>query len=121
MKFKTVYKINTFVPPEHADALFKGILKLAPLAYGNYDQVAWFSSAGVEQYRPGTGSRPTLGREHVVERTSSVNLEFTILCEEELLQRVLVEGIAAHHPWEEPVIYVSRSLSTRTECDEDDF
>ncbi len=121
MKIKTVYRINTFVPPEHADALLAGILKVTPLAYGNYDQAAWWSHPGVEQFRPRPGSNPTLGQENVVEKGSSIKLEFAIPRDEELLQRVLVDGIAAHHPWEEPVVYISEALTTRAQIDEDDL
>ena len=121
MKIKTVYRISTFVPPEHADALLAGILNVAPLSYGNYDQVAWWSAPGVEQFRPRPGSSPTLGQQNVIEKSGSIKLEFAIPHDEELLHRVLADGIAAHHPWEEPVIYVSESLSTRTQCDEDDL
>jgi hypothetical protein len=120
LKIKTVYRISTFVPPEHVDALLEGILKVAPLTYGNYDHVAWCSAPGVEQFNPLPGSRLSFGQQKVIEKNRSIKLEFSIPRDEELLHRVLVDGIAAHHPWEEPVIYVSESLSTRTRCDEEE-
>lgn len=89
-----------------------GILKVAPLTYGRYDQVAWWSAPGTEQFRPQKGSHPSLGEKDKLERTGSVRLEFAIPRNEELLRRVLIEGIAANHPWEEPVIYIEESVST---------
>lgn len=120
MKLKTVYKITTFVPPEHLDRLLAGILAVSPLRHGRYDQVAWWSVPGIEQFRPQVGSNPTLGQQNQVERGSSVKLEFAIPRDQQLLHRLLQDGIAANHPWEEPVIYVTESASTRMQADEDD-
>jgi len=115
-----VYKITTFVPQDKVDCLLEGVLKVTPLLYGRYDQVAWFSAPGTEQFRPQAGSNPTLGQSDITERGMSVKLEFAIPRSEQLLHRVLKEGIAAYHPWEEPVIYITESLATRMHVDEEE-
>jgi hypothetical protein len=112
LKLNSVYRITTFVPPEHLDRLIAGIVNVTPLTYGRYDQVVWWSAPGVEQFCPRAGSNPTLGQADQLERSPSIKLEFAIERDKQLLDRVLQDGIAAHHPWEEPVIYITESTST---------
>lgn len=121
MKLKTVYRVTTFVPPEHLEALLKGITSVVPLAYGRYDHVALWSAPGIEQFRPQEGSNPTLGQTDTVERGTSIKLEFAIPRDDELLHRLLTDGIIKSHPWEEPVIYVDECQTTRVQVDEADL
>lgn len=121
MKLKPIYRVTTFVPPEHLDRLLEGIFAAAPLSFGRYDQVAWFSSPGTEQFRPRPGANPTLGSVGVLERADSIALVFSLPRDPELLDKVLSEGLIPSHPWEEPVIYIDEALSTRTQVDEDDL
>jgi hypothetical protein len=118
LKLKAVYRITTFVPPEHLDNLLAGILKVSPLKYGRYDQVVWYSAPGTEQFRPLAGSNPTVGKENVLERIGSVKLEFAIPRDQQLLHRLLIEGIAANHPWEEPVVYVTETIVAQLQPDD---
>jgi hypothetical protein len=121
MKLKPIYRVTTFVPPEHLDDLLAGILKVVPLHFGLYDQVAWWSSPGIEQFKPRPGSKPTLGSADVLEKTSSVALIFTLPREQALLEKVLCDGLIPNHPWEEPVVYIDEALTMRTQIDEDDL
>src|SRR5271155_2414850 len=115
MKLKTVYRITTFVPEADLERLVAGILKVSPLLYGRYDQVIWWSAPGIEHFRP-----LACDREHVIHEYRSIKVEFAIPCDEQLLERMLGEGIAANHPWEEPVVYVNEAISPRISADEDD-
>jgi|ERR1700733_191129 hypothetical protein len=121
MKLKPIYRVTTFVPPEHLDSLLAGILKVVPLQFGLYDQVAWWSSPGIEQFKPRVGSNPTLGSADVLEKTNSVALIFSLPRNEALLEKVLQEGVIPSHPWEEPVVYIDEAMTTRTKNDEDDL
>ena len=56
MVLNRIYRITTFIPPEHVDALLEG--REVPLQYGKYDQSAWWSAVGVEQFRPMSGATP---------------------------------------------------------------
>lgn len=112
---KPVYRITTFVPPEHLDALLDGIESQAPLRFGPYDRSAWWSSVGVEQFRPLPGAVPTVGRAGRTERVPTVRLEFVIPRDPELLERVLERGLLPTHPWQEPAVFVDESSASATE------
>jgi hypothetical protein len=120
LKLKPEYRITVFVPPTDLERLLEHIVMITPLAYGLYDNVAWWSHPGTEQFRPLPGSHPARGFHHSIERGSAVKLEFSIPRDEELLDRVINEGIVPAHPWEEPVICVAETLSTRMKADESD-
>lgn len=112
MSLSRMYRITTFVPPDHVDQLLTGITREAPLTYGPYDRSAWWSSVGVEQFRPLPGSKPTVGRPGQVERVPTVRLEFAIPHDPELLDRVVNRGLVPNHPWEEPAVFVDEPLAT---------
>jgi hypothetical protein len=119
MKLKQVFLIATFVPPPHLATFLEGLAKVVPLRYGKYEGVLWYSAPGVEQFTPLPGSNPTVGTALASERSPSIKVEFAIPRDDELLEKVLKEGVVQNHPWEEPVIYVTESMSTRSRFDED--
>jgi hypothetical protein len=104
-----VYRVTTFVPPEHLDALLEGIGSQASLRYGLYDQSAWWSAVGVEQFCPLPGAKPTFGVIGQVERVPTVRIEFVIPRDVELLHRLVAKGLRAHHPWQQPAVFVDES------------
>jgi hypothetical protein len=114
MPTRRIYRVTTFVPPEHLDAVLEGVEREVPLVYGRYDRSAWWSAVGVEQFRPLPGSTPTTGEVGRVERVATVRLEFAIPHDRELLERVLSRGLLPSHPWEEPAVCVDESLATAT-------
>lgn len=113
MQFSPVYRIKLYCPPECAEPIIAAVLKVVSLRYGNYDCVAWTSSAGVEQFRPLSGAKPAVGDIHQVTRGDSVKIEFSVPRDEQTLQQVVVQGIFPVHPWDEPVILISEELETR--------
>ncbi|MCR4328344.1 MAG: hypothetical protein NUV53_02385 [Patescibacteria group bacterium] len=114
--FSSVYRVATFVSPEHASRLIEGVIKVSALRHGNYDSVAWSSAPGVEQFRPLEGSTPTSGEIRKLASFQSVKVEFSIPGDAKLLERVINEGIVPNHPWEEPVIIViaAQEVKVRT-------
>jgi kynurenine formamidase len=114
MSARPVYRITTFVPPDHVDAVLEGVEREVPLVFGPYDRSAWWSAVGIEQFRPLAGSTPTVGKPGQVERVASVRLEFAIPRRPALLERVLTRGVLSNHPWEEPAVFVDESLVTAT-------
>lgn len=110
MQLIPVYRITVFVPPADLDALKAGILSVDDLAIGDYREVMWISAPGLEQFRPGTAAAPTLGRADALTSAPTVRLEFSIPRDAQRLQRVLTEGVHAHHPWEVPAVFVDESL-----------
>lgn len=115
MHLLPVYRVTTFVPPEHLEALMEGIVREAPLTYGRYDHSAWWSSVGVEQYRPLPGANPTLGEVGRTQRVPTIRLEFAIPRDPELLERLLTRGLIPNHPWQEPAIFVDEVLARQSE------
>lgn len=111
MHYEDVYHVTTFVPPDALEGLVAAIGRIAPLRYGQYEQVAWWSAAGTEQFLPLPGTNPSLGTEGEVKQAPSVRLELVIPRDAALLDRVMTLGISPRisHPWEEPAVLVEES------------
>ncbi|HEY1891159.1 MAG TPA: hypothetical protein VGG63_12170 [Steroidobacteraceae bacterium] len=109
MNLRKIYRVTTFVPPEHLEALLQGIGSQAALQYGKYDQAAWWSAVGVEQFRPLPGAKPTSGQVGTVERVPTGRVEFAIARDPSLLARLLATGLRPNHPWQEPAIFIDEA------------
>lgn len=114
MRLQPVYRVVVFVPPSHLDALKAGILAVDALSAGGYVDGMWESAPGMEQYRPLADTAPARGLSGELVREPSVRLEFCIPRDPERLQRVLCDGIAAHHPWITPAIFVDETVFAAT-------
>ncbi len=119
MVLKPVYRITTFVPLDRLETLLTGITSVVPLKYGRYDQAAWWSAEGVEQFRPLPGSNPSSGTQGHISRVASVRVEFIIPRDPLLLDKVLTLGLIPNHPWEEPAVFVDESSVTLTQLPSD--
>jgi hypothetical protein len=119
MAVRPVYRITTFVPPDHVDAVLEGVEREVPLVFGRYDHSAWWSAPGVEQFRPLPGSTPTVGKPGQIERLPTIRLEFAIPRDPTLLERVLSRGLLPNHPWEEPAVFIDESQATATKLADD--
>jgi hypothetical protein len=106
MKLHPVYRITVFVPPTHLQVLKAGILAVDDLAAGGYSHGMWESAPGYEQFRAQAGTLSASGEAGELVREPSVRLEFCIPRDAVRLQRLLDEGIAAHHPWNTPAVFV---------------
>lgn len=107
---RPVYRVTVFVPPTHLRALQDGILAVDSLRMGDYDQGMWASAEGEEQFRPLAGAQPAAGRIGELSRWPSVRLEFVLPRDPALLERVLRDGVRAHHPWRAPAVFVDEAL-----------
>lgn len=110
LRWRPVYRICVFVPPDHLEAIRDGILAVHALGFGGYDQVMWISAEGWEQFRPLAGAQPAAGEHGRRTVVPSVRLEFALPRDRQLLERVIGEGILPRHPWECPAIFVDESL-----------
>ncbi|MBA2175888.1 hypothetical protein H0266_13405 [Halobacillus locisalis] len=115
MKLVHVYRVKTYVVPEHLDQVVKGILEVDELQVGHYKNVMWRSTDGVEQFVPSEEAVPTKGTAGERTTVTSFRLEFSIPRDESLLRKIIKEGIYPNHPWDEPVIQVSEELEARKE------
>jgi len=111
VQLEEAYRITSFVPPDHLDAVLEAVLAEAPLAYGPYDKSAWWSAVGIEQFEPRPGAQPSVGEIGKTERVPTIRLEFVIPREAALLDRVLAALLAAH-PWQEPAVFIDRTTIT---------
>ena len=57
LRLVRAYIVSVNVPCDAATMVMKSITDSVPLKYGNYDQVAFRSAIGIEQFRPLQGSR----------------------------------------------------------------
>lgn len=104
------FVIRTYVPEEDVDKTLKAITEVVPLRYGSYENVAFHSAVGTQNFRPVSGSH--LGDSSKVFDFPVVELIFSIPYDENILEPV-VEKIFEVHIAEEPVIYINESWSTR--------
>jgi hypothetical protein len=109
MNLRKIYRVTTFVPPEHLEALLAGIGSEVPLRYGQYDQSAWWSAVGVEQFRPLPGAKPTSGKVGTVERVPTVRVEFAIARDPIRLAQLIAKGLRPNHPWQEPAVFIDET------------
>jgi hypothetical protein len=109
MNLRKVYRVTTFVPPEHLEALLAGVAEEVPLRYGQYDRSAWWSAVGVEQFRPLPGAKPTSGEIGTVERLATVRVEFVIPRDPAQLAQLIAKGVRPHHPWQEPAMFIDET------------
>ena len=111
MKLEQAYRITSFVPPDHLDAVLEAVLEEVPLAYGPYEKSAWWSAVGTEQFEPVAGASPSVGEIGRTEKVPTVRLEFVIPPDKPLLDAVL-RALARAHPWQEPAMFVDSTLIT---------
>lgn len=110
MELVQVYRITTFVPPEHLDSLKEGICAADSLNNGAYEHVMWTSSLGKEQFRPINGAKPSAGVIGELTNLDTVRLEFCIPRDAQRLQNVIDNGIYPNHPWEVPAVFIDESI-----------
>lgn len=110
LRLHPVYRVTVFVPPAHLQALKRGILAVDDLAAGGYAHGMWESAPGREQFRALPGTASVVGEVGELVSEPSVRLEFClprgVPGDRARLQRVLDQGIAAHHPWNSPAVFV---------------
>jgi len=111
---RPAYRVTTFVPPEQLEEVLEAVEAVYPLYFGRYDRSVWWSSPGIEQFRPLEGSRPSIGALGQVQRVATVRVEFALPLDEGLLARVLDEALLPTHPWQEPAVFVDETCVTAT-------
>lgn len=90
-----------FVPPESANEVKEACFRAGAGEFGGYDRCSW-ESQGCGQFRPLSGSKPSLG---VVGQLHSLDeLRVEMLCSDEKLIQV-IEALKSAHPYEVPAFY----------------
>ena len=109
-----IFHVAIFVPPEHVEKVLESIVQVDPLIFGPYKRSAWWSAVGTEQFEPMPGSEPTVGEAGKVEKVATVRVEFAIPADQDLLERIVSEGILPAHPWQTPAILISEATAVMT-------
>ena len=101
-----MFKLIVFVPRAHAPRVMEALFDVGAGRQGSYDRCAW-STEGVGQFRPSTGSTPYIGTIGAVERVRETRIE--MLCDDEHVIAA-VDALLAAHPYEEPAYEAIRVL-----------
>ena len=112
MTIHPVFRVTVYLPPDHLEQILEAVERETSLGFGHYENVAWWSAPGVEQFRPLATATPALGEVGRVERAPSIRLEFALPRDRALVERVITRAIVPNHPWEEPVILVDESQAS---------
>lgn len=91
------YKLVTFVPISHADAVREAMGKAGAGKIGNYTYCS-FSSRGVGRFLPGDGANPAIGEIGKPEEVEEERIE--VPCSEETIDAV-IDAMKSVHPYEE--------------------
>lgn len=97
------------IPADDVSKVLETIVNITPLKYGNYEQVVFRYSTGIQQYRPLVGSK-TGGAELI--HIPCDEISFTVPKHDEVITAV-IEAIFESHPHEEPVILIQEVICTR--------
>jgi hypothetical protein len=103
------YFIRIQIPKNEKSHLIKEIVKIFPLKYGNYEQVAFTHTEGDQQYKPLEGS---MSGEIDLVHVPSEEISFVLPKDTRILKNV-IETIYKNHPYEEPVIIISGVMTTK--------
>lgn len=111
------YRITVQVPTAQAPEVLAAVTEKQSLKYGSYEAVAFTSTNGTQQFRtlPGARNKPT---EEICQVTCQ-EISFHIPKDPAALTIVL-EALYRSHPYEEPVIFVAETTSTRHVAGMDD-
>ncbi len=102
-----LFRVQT--PADNVPQLLKAITDVAPLRYGNYEQVAFRCRKGIQQYKPLTGSK--MGAAELTHIPCD-EISFTVPRQDEIITAV-IDVIFENHPHEEPVILIQEIMCTR--------
>jgi len=93
-----MFQIVVYIPDSHLADVKVALFKAGAGRIGNYDSCAW-ETLGQGQYRPLSGSQPTMGQLGEMEVLAEYRLE--LVCESACLKSALTAMLEAH-PYEEP-------------------
>lgn len=102
IRARSDFKLVTFVPAEHAQAVLEGLWSAGAGRIGNYEQCS-FSQPGVGTFKGGVAANPAIGQRGVLERVEELRLE--VVVQAERLEPVLT-ALRRVHPYEEPAFDV---------------
>lgn len=102
-----MYRINLYVPVEHAEAVKQAMFAAGAGRIGLYEHCC-FEYRGTGQFKPMTGSDAFIGEVGTLEKVQELKIE--MVCDSIHIKDVLTAMMAAH-PYEEPAYDVYQALT----------
>lgn len=97
-----MFKLVFFVPLNDAEKVKEAIFNTGAGSLGNYSHCS-FEVKGTGQFKPLSGSHPTIGKLNETHRVEELRVE--ILCEKKDLKEA-INALKKSHPYEEPAFEV---------------
>ncbi len=98
--------ISFYVPVKDAEKVKNAMFQAGAGKIGNYDRCS-FDLKGIGQFRPLSGSNPTIGSENELEQVEELKVE--MVCEESIIREVIA-ALKKSHPYETPAYYAIKTL-----------
>lgn len=98
-------RITIFVPEETLERFIDALSPNIPSFLGSYDHVCWHSDKGTEQSR----KMP----DGTIEKVPCHKVEFSCPDDPALIEKIIKETILPNHPWEEPIITLTKQEIVR--------
>jgi hypothetical protein len=102
-----MYRINVYVPLEHAQSLKQAMFEAGAGRIGLYEHCCW-QSKGVGQFKPLADSQAFIGSVGELEKVDELKIE--MVCEARYVKAVVTALIEAH-PYEEPAYDIYQALT----------
>lgn len=102
------YKLVTFVPSTHLEAVLEALFREGAGVIGNYRDCAFFTS-GTGTFLPGKEARPFIGVPEQREKVEEIRVEVEVSSTK--LYRA-IQALGKAHPYEQPVIDVYELFPT---------
>lgn len=101
-----MYIIVFYVPVESCQLVKQAMFTAGAGQLGDYDSCAW-QVLGQGQFRPLTGSKPTIGEIDQVESLDEFRVE--MVCAEHAIEQV-IRALKKSHPYEEVAYHVVKTI-----------
>jgi len=93
-----MYKFCFFVPVDSAEKVKSAVFLTGAGQIGNYDCCSW-ETLGFGQFRPGSGSKPFIGKQGELETLEELKVE--LVCKGDVIHKAVL-AMKGAHPYEEP-------------------
>ena len=98
--------ISFYVPVKDAEKVKNAMFHAGAGKIGNYDRCS-FEVKGIGQFRPLSGSNPTIGSLSELEAVEELKVD--MVCEDAILREV-IDALKKSHPYETPAYYAIKTL-----------
>jgi hypothetical protein len=110
LRMEPMVLLSLQAPVADVDRIMEAVVKIVPLAMGNYDSNAYQSGEGIERYRPLEGA--AAGPEaDLRKRPRIVEVSFELPDDRAVIEQV-IEVIFQTHSYQEPVIRLQNILAS---------